>query len=91
VRFTATGDPAERAAGKLTLRVIRDELARIVTQRGASDPHLHYLDWARPVRRGGLLLPDRLHPDAATHRRIGERFSKLAFAGGGAFASARST
>ncbi|GAA1378276.1 SGNH/GDSL hydrolase family protein [Catellatospora chokoriensis] len=41
VRFTATGDPAEHAAGKLTLRVIRKELARIVTQRAVSDPHLH--------------------------------------------------
>ena len=26
-----------------------------------------------------LPLPDNLHPDAATHRRIGERFAQLAF------------
>jgi hypothetical protein len=94
VRFTATGDPAERAAGKLTLRMIRDELARIATQRGASDPHLHYLDGLDLYGEADfadLPLPDRLHPDAATHRRIGERFSKLAFAAGGAFASARHT
>ena len=94
VKFVATGDPAERAAGKLTLRVIRDELARIVTQRGASDPHLHYLDGLDLYGESDfaeLPLPDRLHPDAATHRRMGERFSKVAFAGGGAFASARRT
>ncbi|MFI7542385.1 GDSL-type esterase/lipase family protein [Actinoplanes sp. NPDC049599] len=89
VRFTATGDPAERAAGKLTLRVIRDELARIVTQRAPDDPHLHYLDG--PALYGAadfaeLPLPDRLHPDAATHRRMGDRFADLVFAGDGAFA-----
>jgi hypothetical protein len=33
-----------------------------------------------------LPLPDRLHPDAATHRLIGERFAGLAFSAGGAFA-----
>ncbi|MBO4255140.1 SGNH/GDSL hydrolase family protein, partial [Streptomyces griseorubiginosus] len=44
VRFQAMGDPAEVAGGKLTLHVIRDELARIVAQRSADDPHLHYLD-----------------------------------------------
>ncbi|GHE77985.1 hypothetical protein GCM10017786_04430 [Amycolatopsis deserti] len=26
-------------------------------------------------------LPDGLHPDAATHRRMGERFAELAFTG----------
>ncbi|OAR26756.1 lipase [Streptomyces sp. ERV7] len=88
LRFTAMGDPAERAGGKLTLGVIRDELARIVEQRAPEDPHLYYLDGralygeADAVR---LPLPDRLHPDAATHRHIGERFAGLAFAADGAF------
>ena len=89
VMFVATGDPAERATGKLTLRVIRDELARIVAERAAGDPHLHYLDGLELYGEADfaeLPLPDRLHPDAATHRRIGERFGKLAFAAGGAFA-----
>ncbi|GAB3430411.1 SGNH/GDSL hydrolase family protein [Actinophytocola sediminis] len=89
VRFMATGDPADRAAGKLTLRVIRDELARIMTRRAAHDPHLHYLDGLDLYGEADfadLPLPDRLHPDAATHRRIGDRFAKLAFAGGGPFA-----
>jgi hypothetical protein len=85
VAFVATGDPAERAAGKLTLRVIREELARIVHQRAATDPHLHYLDGLSLYAEGDRPLPDRLHPDAATHQQMGERFAKLAFAEGGPF------
>ncbi|MDS0137604.1 MULTISPECIES: GDSL-type esterase/lipase family protein [unclassified Amycolatopsis] len=81
VRFRATGDPAERAAGKLTLEVIRDELARIVTQRQASDPHLSYLDGLALYGEADfadLPLPDDLHPCPAAHRRIGARFAALA-------------
>ncbi|WSQ10694.1 GDSL-type esterase/lipase family protein [Streptomyces sp. NBC_01231] len=93
LRFRAMGDPAERASGKLTLGVIRDELARIVAQRAADDPNLHYLD-GRDLYgerdHAELPLPDDLHPDAATHRRIGERFAELAFAKG-PFAAARHT
>ncbi|MFB7176580.1 GDSL-type esterase/lipase family protein [Streptomyces sp. NPDC056257] len=90
IRFLATGDPAERAAGKLTLGVIRDELARIVRQRAAEDPHLHYLDGRALYGEADfaeLPLPDQLHPDAATHRRMGERFAAHAFASGGPFAT----
>ncbi|MEU9764075.1 GDSL-type esterase/lipase family protein [Streptomyces sp. NPDC047987] len=86
----AAGDPAERAAGKLTLGVIRDELARIVAQRAAGDPHLHYLDGRELYGEADfaeLPLPDQLHPDAAAHRRIGERFAALAFGSGGVFAA----
>ncbi|MFG2994245.1 GDSL-type esterase/lipase family protein [Streptomyces sp. NPDC048257] len=89
LRFTAAGDPAERAAGKLTLGVIRDELARIVRQRAADDPNLHHLDGrALYGEQDGaeLPLPDNLHPDAAAHRRMGERFAAHAFAAGGPFA-----
>lgn len=89
LRFQATGDPAERAAGKLTLRVIREELSRIVKQRAADDSHLHYLDGLDLYGEADaeeLPLPDELHPDAATHRRIGERFGALAFATDGPFA-----
>ncbi|TPQ22229.1 GDSL-type esterase/lipase family protein [Streptomyces sporangiiformans] len=88
LRFQATGDPAERAAGKLTLNVIREELSRIVEQRAADDPHLHYLDGRALYGEADfaeLPLPDELHPDAATHRRIGERFAGLAFTANGAF------
>ncbi len=82
--FRATGDPAEVRAGKLTLKVIRQELARIVTQRAADDPNLHYLDGQELYGAedfAQLPLPDQLHPDAAAHRRIGERFAKLVFNG----------
>ncbi|MGA5131502.1 GDSL-type esterase/lipase family protein [Streptomyces olivoreticuli] len=89
LRFRATGDPAERASGKLTLGVIRDELARIVEQRAAEDPYLHHLDGRDLYGHADateLPLPDRLHPDAATHRLIGERFAERAFTADGPFA-----
>ncbi|MGI5451724.1 GDSL-type esterase/lipase family protein [Streptomyces sp. CA-249302] len=88
LRFVALGDPAERASGKLTLNVIRDELARIVRQRATDDPNLHHLDGRDlygDTDTDELPLPDDLHPDAATHRRIGERFAALAFTDGGVF------
>ncbi|MEC3974208.1 GDSL-type esterase/lipase family protein [Amycolatopsis sp. H20-H5] len=92
LRFRATGDPAERAAGKLTLAVIRDELSRLVKQRAADDPNLHHLDGRDLYGEADfaeLPLPDELHPDAATHRRIGERFAAAAFAPGGPFTPGR--
>ncbi|WP_338780529.1 GDSL-type esterase/lipase family protein [Streptomyces sp. DG1A-41] len=82
LRFSAMGDPAEVAAGKLTLGVIREELSRIVRQRAADDPNLHYLDGLDLYGESDaaeLPLPDDVHPDAATHRHIGERFHELAF------------
>ncbi|MFC9507529.1 GDSL-type esterase/lipase family protein [Streptomyces sp. NPDC057002] len=87
--FAAMGDPAEKAAGKLTLGVIREELARVVRQRAADDPNLHYLDGLALYGESdatALPLPDHVHPDAATHRHIGERFGALAFTEGGPFA-----
>lgn len=87
-RFVATGDPAEVAAGRLTLTTIRAELARIVAQRQVDDARLHYLDGRElygPADVEELPLPDDLHPDTESHRRIGERFARLAFAEGGAF------
>ncbi|MEU2282178.1 GDSL-type esterase/lipase family protein [Streptomyces sp. NPDC013178] len=88
LRFVAMGDPAEVASGKLTLGVIREELARIVDRRAADDPNLHYLDGRGlygETDAAELPLPDQLHPDATTHRRMGERFAELAFGEGGAF------
>ncbi|MFJ5272867.1 GDSL-type esterase/lipase family protein [Streptomyces sp. NPDC088358] len=90
LRFRAAGDPAETAAGKLTLRVIRAELDRIVRQRAAEDPNLHHLDGRElygEADAAELPLPDELHPDAATHRRMGERFAALAFSPGGPLAT----
>ncbi|MFF5186325.1 GDSL-type esterase/lipase family protein [Streptomyces sp. NPDC000345] len=77
--FQPMGDPAEVASGKLTLRVIREELARTVERRAAEDPNLHYVDGRDLYGESDaaeLPLPDGLHPDTATHRRIGERFAE---------------
>ncbi|MGJ9373086.1 SGNH/GDSL hydrolase family protein [Nesterenkonia sp. CF4.4] len=81
VRFTATGDPAESAAGKLTLDVIRAELARVVQQRSATDPNLYHLDGRVLYSEQDSAehpLPDALHPDATAHRIMGERFAAAA-------------
>ncbi|MEH0526708.1 SGNH/GDSL hydrolase family protein [Streptomyces stelliscabiei] len=89
LRFRAMGDPDDLTPGKLTLRVIREELAAIVAQRSAEDPALHQLDGLSLYGESDaatLPLPDDLHPDAETHRLIGERFAKLAFEPEGAFA-----
>ncbi|MFH9397650.1 GDSL-type esterase/lipase family protein [Streptomyces sp. NPDC017413] len=88
LRFVAMGDPAESAAGKLTLTVIRDELARIVADRAATDPHLHYLDGLDLYGESDhaeLPLPDDLHPGPAAHRRIADRFAHRAFGHDGPF------
>ncbi|MGW0709933.1 GDSL-type esterase/lipase family protein [Streptomyces sp. NPDC002643] len=91
LRFRAMGDPTERATGKLTLNTIREELARIVAVRSPQDPNLHYLDgrtlYGEPDTTE-LPLPDDLHPDAETHRRMGERFARQAFGEAGAFGAA---
>ncbi|MFK5688236.1 SGNH/GDSL hydrolase family protein [Ornithinimicrobium sp. LYQ92] len=89
IRFIATGDPAEGVAGRLTLRTIREALAEIVKQRQAADPHLFYLDGRELYSESDAAehpLPDALHPDAETHRLIGERFARLAFGAGGSLA-----
>nr|WP_233175935.1 SGNH/GDSL hydrolase family protein [Dyella sp. ASV24] len=88
VAFRATGKEEDKAQGKLTLTVIRNELSRIVRERSLTDPNLHYLDGLAlygPADVEELPLPDRLHPDAATHRRIAERFTRSAWGNGGAF------
>jgi hypothetical protein len=82
LRFIATGDPAGVAAGQLTLAVIREQLARIVDRRTAEDPQLRYLDGLRLYGEADFAdhpLPDNLHPDAATHELIADRFTNLAW------------
>ncbi|MGP7959806.1 SGNH/GDSL hydrolase family protein [Sanguibacter sp. A247] len=83
--FRATGNPDEVRAGKITLASLRTELERIVAERAADDPHLFLLDGltlygaadedAHPLR-------DNLHPDAESHRLIGERFTRAVFVNG---------
>ncbi|MGJ9413687.1 SGNH/GDSL hydrolase family protein [Aeromicrobium sp. CF4.19] len=88
LRFVATGDPDEVPAGKLTLRVVRDQLERIVAHRATTDPALRHLDGTDlygDADASKFPLPDALHPDAATHVLIGERFANVAFGDGGAF------
>ncbi|MEU7277550.1 GDSL-type esterase/lipase family protein [Streptomyces sp. NPDC045431] len=89
LKFKATGDPAETAAGRLTLTIVRDVLADIVKQRSAEDPHLHYLDGLDLYGASDhdeFPLPDGLHPGPEGHRRIGENFARLVFANNGPFA-----
>lgn len=89
VRFLATGDPGDVAQGRLTLEVVRAELAALVERR--DDPQLHYLDGTTlygPADAEELPLPDGLHPVTAAHDRIGRRFAAYAFGAGGPFASA---
>lgn len=90
LRFKATGDPAERAAGRLTLTIIRDALAAIVEQRAADDPHLHHLDGRDLYGESDhaeFPLPDAIHPGPEGHRRIAENFARLAFADNGPFST----
>jgi hypothetical protein len=89
LKFKATGDPAETAAGRLTLTIIREVLADIVKQRSAEDPNLHYLDGLDLYGESDhdeLPMPDAIHPSPEGHRRIGENFAKLVFANSGPFA-----
>ncbi|MFF8710140.1 GDSL-type esterase/lipase family protein [Streptomyces sp. NPDC015184] len=90
LKFRATGDPAERAAGRLTLNVVRDELARIVGQRAADDPNLHHIDGRElygEQDHAEFPLPDGIHPGPEGHHRIGENFARLAFGPDGPFAT----
>jgi hypothetical protein len=80
--FRAAGKRSDIRQGKLTLQIIREQLQSIVQQRQASDVNLHYLDGTQlygPADNARLPLPDELHPDAATHQLIGERFHELGF------------
>ena len=94
VRFRALGDPADVTdgpVGKLSLRAVRAELARIVAERSPRDPRLHLLDGLALYGEADAAdhpLPDRLHPDAVTHRIVGERFAAHAFGPAGPFSAA---
>ena len=63
-----------------------------MAQRQTEDPHLYHLDGRDlygEADSAELPLPDDLHPDAATHRRIGERFAERVFGADGVFADGR--
>jgi len=80
--FRASGEDKEVRQGKLSLAVIREQLALIVRQRQQADKFIHYLDGRElygAADNARLPLPDELHPDAETHQLMGERFSQLEF------------
>jgi lysophospholipase L1-like esterase len=82
LRFRTLGNPDDLANGRLSLTIVRDELARITTER--ADPHLHYLDGRTLYGQQDLAElppPDGLHLDPAGYQRVGERFAQLAFDG----------
>jgi lysophospholipase L1-like esterase len=65
--------------GRLTLTYIRAQLAAIVVRRQVDDPSISYVDGLTlygPADAEAHPLPDQLHPDAATHQLIGERFAR---------------
>ncbi|KUG57991.1 hypothetical protein AVL63_05680 [Nesterenkonia jeotgali] len=85
-RFSAMGDPAEVASGKLTLQVIRRTLREIVQSRRAQDPQLHLLDGLELFGardEAELPMADQLHPETQAQRRIGQRFANVALSRGG--------
>ncbi|WIB60203.1 SGNH/GDSL hydrolase family protein [Curtobacterium sp. MCLR17_007] len=87
VRFVATGEPSDADQGRLTLRVIREQLAQIAAAR--SDAALQVLDGRTLYGPGDAEtdpLPDALHPSASAHRMMGERFADIAFGPGGPLA-----
>ena len=67
--------PAELAAGALTLVRIRELLADIVSKR--ADKNLHYMNGLEIMNEEDVdLMPDKLHPNSAGYRLMGERFAK---------------
>jgi hypothetical protein len=88
------GKPEELATGKLSLEIIRAELASIVELRSTADAALGYLDGsllygaADAVR---LPLPDNLHPGDDVNALIADRFVAAAFGSEGWFTRMRTS
>ena len=87
---TTAGSAQDVVEGKLSLRVIRTELERIVRERAESDPAIFYLDGPRlygPDDAERLPLSDNLHPADDVHRLLADRFVEFAFGAAGPFAN----
>lgn len=88
--YGAVERPADFGVGALTLRRIREMTTSIVeARRSGGDLNLHLIDGLALFGEDDVAdLPDRLHPNAAGYRRMGERFHRIAFGDGGPFAGA---
>lgn len=87
------GDPADIAAGALTLATSREHLRHVARVRAAAGEPVAYLDGRTLYGEqdvAGAPLPDGLHPDAAIYQTMGARFAASAFAEGGPFGSTTS-
>ncbi|MGZ0711888.1 SGNH/GDSL hydrolase family protein (plasmid) [Coraliomargarita sp. W4R53] len=76
------GRREEIAEGKLSLEVVRHEIAAIVAQRSVSDHRLAYLDGTElyGARDNATLpMPDNLHPADDVNDLIAQRFAEIAF------------
>jgi lysophospholipase L1-like esterase len=68
--------PAELATGALTLTRVRKILEDVVSKR--SDGNLHYMNGLTLFSQSDEdNLPDKLHPNSAGYRLMGERFADL--------------
>jgi hypothetical protein len=73
----ALGTPANVEAGALTMRIVRDHLERLVAQRAANGEAISYLSGLDLLGLDEASdLYDGIHPNAAAHLRIGDRFAK---------------
>lgn len=75
------GRADEVAEGKLSLEVVREELAAIAEDRRAEDPALTFLHGTElygAADNARLPMPDNLHPGDDVNALIAERFTTLA-------------
>jgi hypothetical protein len=82
------GDPADIPAGKLTLEVIREDLARVVAERSRYDVNLSYVDGLSLFGAddaAAMPLVDGVHPSPEAHALIAQRFTDQVFGPSGSF------
>ncbi|WP_432876935.1 GDSL-type esterase/lipase family protein [Kribbella sp. CA-245084] len=81
--------PRSDGANRLTLGAVRDAVTEVLGRRCGDDDRLHYLDGRRLLGESDSHhLHDRLNPDAAGYRLMGERFVALAGDGASELATA---
>lgn len=78
----SAGTGADIADGKLSLQVIRMEIAQAIVERGETDPALTYVDGLRLYGKEDaelMPMPDNLHPGPDVQELIGRRWGELVF------------